>query len=130
MILAVDLGKKTTGLAISNGTIATPYHTVKHKNLGQAISSIIQIIELEQIDTVVIGYVEGAIKSFFENFAKKLRTKIPTIKVILWDETLTTRQAKDLQIKLQVPKTKRKIREHEIAASFLLQSYLDSQPNF
>ena len=130
MILGVDLGKKTTGLAISQGTIAAPYKTISHQSTKQLISPIIQIIEQETIDTVVIGYVEGTIKPLFENFAKKLKALKPDLKIIMWDETLTTRQAKDLQIKLQVSKTKRSIREHEIAASFLLQSYLDSQPNF
>lgn len=127
MILGVDLGQKTTGLAISQGQLASPYSTITHKNTREALSSMIQIIELERIDTVVIGFVEGKIRSLFENFAKNLKKQKPNLKIILWDETLTSRQAKDNMIKLHVPKMKRRSKEHEMAASFILQSYLDSQ---
>ncbi len=127
MILGIDLGQKTTGLAISQGQLASPYKTIKHKNINQAISSIVQIIELEGIDSVVIGFVEGKIKSFFEDFAKKLQKSKPDLKIILWDETLTSRQALDNMIKLQVPKMARAKKEHQFAASLILQSYLDSQ---
>ena len=127
MFLGIDLGKKTTGLAISAGQLASPYATIIHKNIAEAISSMIQIIELEGIDTVVIGFVEGKIKSFFENFAKKLKKQKPDIKIVMWDETLTSRQATQSMIKLGIAKSKRRLKEHEVAAALILQSYLDSR---
>lgn len=127
MILGVDLGQKTTGLAISSGQLASPYATITHKNMEQAATSLIRIIEQERIDTVVIGFVEGKIKKFFEDFATSLKQQNPSVEIVLWDETLTSRQAKDNMIKLHVPKMKRRSKEHEMAASFILQSYLDSQ---
>lgn len=126
MILGVDLGQKTTGLAISEGVMATPFGTIHHQSQEQALDAIARIIEQEKVDTVVVGFVEGKIKSLFENFAQKLRELLPRLRIILWDETLTTRQAKDSMIKLHVPKFKRGQKEHQVAASFLLQSYLDS----
>ena len=45
----------------------------------------------------------------------------------MWDETLTSGQAQDYMIKLAVPKMKRREKEHEVSASIILQSYLDSQ---
>jgi len=127
MILGIDLGQKTTGIAISEGQLASPYQTIKHKNLKDATSSIIQIIKLEKVDTVVIGFVEGKIKSFFEKFAKNLKTALPDLEVILWDETLTTRQATESMIKLGTAKLKRRQKEHEVSAALILQSYLDEQ---
>jgi putative Holliday junction resolvase len=126
MYLGIDLGEKTTGLAISEGLIASPYKTIKHKNTKDALSLVIQIIKLEHIDTVVIGYVEGKINKLFTDFAKNLRSQKPELTIIMQDETLTSLQATELQIKLSVPKTKRKEKEHEVAAAFILQSYLDS----
>ncbi|OGD92548.1 hypothetical protein A2697_04645 [Candidatus Curtissbacteria bacterium RIFCSPHIGHO2_01_FULL_41_44] len=127
MYLGIDLGRKTTGVAISAGQLASPYATITHKNIDQAVNSIVQTIELEGIATVVIGCVEGKIKTLFEGFAKKLHKQKPDLKIILWDETLTTGQATQTMIKLQVPKMRRRQKEHEVAAAIILQSYLDSQ---
>ncbi len=127
MYLGIDLGEKTTGLAISEGQIASPYKTIKHKNVKEASSLISQIIELENIDIVVIGFVEGKINKLFTDFAKHLRSQKPELTLAMQDETLTSLQATELQIKLSVPKTKRKEKEHEVAAAFILQSYLDAK---
>ncbi len=127
MILAIDLGQKKSGLAISAGNLATPYKTISHKNLEQAVTSLIRISEVEGVKTVVIGYVEGKTKKLFENFADLLKSKKPDLEIVMWDETLTTRQARDYMIKLQVPKMSKKNKEHQIAASIILQSYLDEK---
>lgn len=126
MILGIDLGEKTTGLAISESSLATPYKTITHKNNQEALASIIRIIEAEDVDTVVLGFVEGKIKPLFTNFAQKLQVHKPVLKVILWDETLTSRQATENMVKLGVAKKKRAHMQHEVAAAIILQSYLDS----
>lgn len=126
MFLGIDLGQKTTGLAISEGQIASPYKTITHKNTTEALSLIIRIIELENINTVVLGFVEGKINKLFTDFEKSLRAKKPDLTIVMQDETLTSLQAQDLQIKLSTPKTKRKEKEHEVAAAIILQSYLNS----
>lgn len=125
MILGIDLGKKTTGLSISSGQFATPLKTITHKSASEAIEKISAICTQESVDKVVLGFVEGKIKSIFLDFANKFRAKNPTIEVIMVDETFTTRQAQDSMIKLQISKNKRQKKEHEIAASIILQSYLE-----
>lgn len=127
VILAVDLGQKTTGLAISHGQLATPYSTITYSSLNLALTKIVDIIELENIDTVILGFVEGKIKPMFERFAQKLKKAKPNLKVILWDETLTSRQATESMVKLGIAKTRRAERRHEVAAALILQSYLDSR---
>ena len=127
MILAIDLGEKTTGLAVSDSTIATPLKTVTHKNQSEALVKIGQVIQEENVDTVVIGFVEGKIKSIFDTFAQKLKEINPKLNIIMVDETLTSLQARQTLIKLNVRKTKRAAKEHEVAASIILQSYLDSR---
>ena len=83
MILGVDLGEKTTGLATSDSLLASPYKTISHKNIEEAQKQVIRIIDQEKIDTVVVGFVEGKIKPMFTNFAKKLQDQ--KIKRIVFD---------------------------------------------
>ncbi|MBI3342422.1 Holliday junction resolvase RuvX [Candidatus Curtissbacteria bacterium] len=128
MYLGIDLGEKTTGLAVSDSSIATPLQTITHKNHQEALVKIGKIITEEKVDTVVLGFVEGKIKTMFETFATNLQVLIPDLKIIMWDETLTSLQARETLIKLQVPKFKRAAKEHEVAASLILQSYLDNRP--
>ena len=127
MIVRIDLGQKTTGLAISQGNFASPYSTIKHQSIKEAVEKIIKICNQLQAEKVVVGFVEGKIKSYFQSFVKNFGNENPEIEVILWDETMSTRQARDYMLKLQVPKTKRSQKEHEVAAAIILQSYLDSQ---
>ncbi|MBI2326794.1 Holliday junction resolvase RuvX [Candidatus Curtissbacteria bacterium] len=129
MILGIDLGQRITGLATSESSLATPYKTIKHQSRKEALRKIIEICDELRVDKVVVGFVEGKIKSLFENFASALKKARPNFQIVLWDETLTTRQARQTMIKLQVPKIKRRKLEHEVAAAIILQSYLDSIRN-
>ncbi len=125
MILGIDLGKKTTGMAISTGQIASPLKTITHKSTSEAIEKISSICSQESINTVVLGFVEGKIKSLFLDFANKFKARNPTIEIVMVDETFTSRQAQDSMIKLQIPKNKRRAKEDEMAACLILQSYLE-----
>lgn len=127
MYLGIDLGQKTTGLAVSDSSIASVYGTVTHKDENEALEKVCAVIDSENVDTVVIGFVEGKIKTLFVDFARKLKEIKPDLKIEMWDETLTSLQARETLIKLQVPKFKRAAKEHEIAASLILQGYLDSR---
>lgn len=127
MILGIDLGKKTTGLAISSGTIATPLATITHKSTADAVEKISAICKKESANKIVLGFVEGKIKSIFTDFQKQFKAKNSDIEIILVDETLTSRQATETMININIPKFKRQQRQHEIAASLILQSYLSEQ---
>ncbi|MEX2028720.1 MAG: Holliday junction resolvase RuvX [Candidatus Curtissbacteria bacterium] len=125
MILGIDLGAKTTGLAISDSNIATPYKTITHKNQKEAIEKIVKIISAENIDKVILGFVEGKIKKLFTDFQTGLKKEKPGLEIILWDETLTSGQARQTLVKLGIPKFRRREKEHEYAAAAILQTYLD-----
>ena len=127
MILGIDLGQKTTGLAISEGQLATPYKTITHKSQKEALVKILEICDAESIEKIVLGYVQGKISKLFENFAKEFGKVKPNVEVVMVDETLTTRQAQETMIKLQLSKKTRQKKEHEIAAVLILQSYLDER---
>lgn len=127
MILGIDLGKKTTGLAISSGTIASPLTTITHKNLKEAVEKISIICEEESIDQIVLGYVEGKIKSYFQSFAEKFKAKNSNVEIVMIDETLTSRQAVETMINIDLSKNKRREKEHEVAAALILQDYLENR---
>ena len=125
-MVGIDLGKKTTGIAISEGKLAHPYTTITHASTKEAVEKVAEIVKIENGQKVVIGTVEGKIAKMFANFASRLKKKMPNIDIILQDETLTSRQAQDTMIKLGIGKFRRRKKEHEIAAAIILQSYLQS----
>ncbi|MBI3282678.1 Holliday junction resolvase RuvX [Candidatus Curtissbacteria bacterium] len=127
MFLGIDLGQKTTGLAISSGELASPYKTITHKSLDDALAKVLAEINNLNASAVVVGFVEGKIKPMFVNFAKKLQKQKPDLKIVLWDETLTSRQATETVVKLGIAKRRRAQKQHEVAAALILQSYLDSR---
>lgn len=126
MILGIDLGQKTTGLAISEGNFASPYKTLSHKDQKEALNQILKIINDLSANKVVVGFVEGKIKKLFDDFASSLKVQRPNLEIILWDETLTSRQATETMIKLGIAQKRRQKKEHSVAASLILQSYLES----
>lgn len=126
MYLGIDLGRKKTGLATSEGLLATPYKIITHKSYKEALQKVIKEIEATKSDTVVLGFVPGKHQKYFENFKKALETSLPDLRIIMWEETMTTRQARQTMIKLHVPQSKKSKKEDTIAASIILQEYLDS----
>lgn len=127
MYLGIDLGAKTTGLAISEGQLASPYQTITHQSQKEAVEKVSVVVKDLSIRTVVLGFVEGKIKPLFTNFAKALKAKNPNLDIILWDETLTSGQARQTLIKLHIHQKKRAQKEHEAAAALILQSYLNEK---
>ena len=83
MLLGVDLGEKTTGLATSDSSLATPFKTITHKTNAEALEKITKEIDDLGVNTVVVGFVEGKIKPFFENFVNKLQAQRPSIKTVV-----------------------------------------------
>lgn len=126
MYLGIDLGRKKTGLAISEGSIASPYKTITHESLAQAVEKTVHEIDNLDAKIVVLGYVEGKNKAYFEKFAKLIKSKRPNLKIIMEDETLTTGQARQTMVKFGLPQKKKSKKEDAIAASIILQGYLNA----
>ncbi len=132
--LGLDLGEKTLGIALSQtGIIAQNLKTIffSTQKYDQLIGPLQEIIYKYQIKTIILGYPKHmnndiGIKAKISNdFKKMLENKFVQIKVILWDERLSTVQA------IQMLKTNNKKRgkilkmKDEIAAAIILQNYLD-----
>lgn len=125
-VMALDLGDVWVGTALSDPLkiIAKPYQTVK---LPELVSFLHELFKKEQIDTIVIGYPRTMRDTESQQTKKVLLQKeileneFPLKKYILWDERLSSKQAKTIQ--RQNSKTD-SIKEHSIAAALILETYL------
>ncbi len=125
-ILALDLGDVWTGTAISDPLkiISTPLKTIKTINL---INEIQEIINNKNIEKIIIGYPktmkgnESHQTKKILNLKEKIQTKFKNIKIILWDERLSSKRAN--LIKKSTNKED-KIHKHSIAAALILELYL------
>lgn len=133
-ILAVDPGEKRLGLAISDpsGTIANPLATLKHRSRDQDADQIVQIAAEYHVERIVVGQaldetgqptLEGRRAA---RLAGAIRTRT-TIPVDLWDESGSTQEARAGQITLGVRRSKRRGHLDSLAATVILQSYLDAR---
>ena len=133
--LGLDLGDKTLGIAISDalGMMAHGVETFTFKtaHYKHALEHVVNLVEKEQISTVIIGMpkhmnnTEGDRAEISRRFGKKLEGLV-NAKIILWDERLTTLQAERLLIEGGVRRENRKSYIDKIAATMILQNYLDA----
>ena len=135
-VLAVDPGEKRLGLAISDlsGTIANPLTVINHISRPTDAQKIIEVVQETQAELIIIGQaldVDGqpgpqARKS--ERLAETIQS-ITDVPVVLWDESHSTDMAQEARRKMGVNRKKRKGHLDDIAATVILQSYLDAQRN-
>jgi len=131
-VLAVDPGEKRIGLAISDptGTLARPLCVVKHTAREKDASEIIQIAEHEGVSLIVVGWAldaEGRV-GYSARKAQRLADALAEqtgIPIRMWDESGTTRAAIESRIELGVSRKKRKGHLDDLAASILLQDFLN-----
>ena len=133
-ILALDLGDKWVGTAIADplGITCRPLQTLPVDKLDDGLQA---ILEKEPITTIVVGYpktVSGGTHSAQTEkiLAQKdvLASKFTTVgnrKItwVLWDERFSSKRAAAVQGSAKGKEAK--LRSHSIAASFILQNYLD-----
>lgn len=136
--LGLDLGSKTLGISISDktNTIASIYKTIffKEDDYDSLIPQLIEIIDVENIDVIVLGFPKnmnntlGKRAEITLQFKKNLEEKI-NIKVELMDERLTSVISNDVLISANVSRKKRKKKVDGMAALLILQSYIDRKRN-
>lgn len=122
--LGIDYGLKKIGLALSEGTLASPFAILTTTSLANAFSKVESVITKEGIEVVVIGVSEsGLSRQITQAFIAKLKSSSP-VQIIEVAETLSTQNAKKRLRELGVSKEKRK-QDDSMAAAVLLQEYLD-----
>ncbi|QSO52614.1 Holliday junction resolvase RuvX [Alicyclobacillus curvatus] len=131
-ILAIDYGTVRIGLALSDpsGFLAQSLDVLKRRSDDDAIMRIAEIAREREASEMVVGLPlnmngsEGEKADICRAFAAKLeeRTGLP---VHLFDERLTTVAAQRTLIEQDVRRSKRKQVVDAVAATVLLQTYLD-----
>jgi putative Holliday junction resolvase len=133
-IMGLDVGDRTIGVAVSDemGWTAQGVETIKRQSNEKDFARLHALIEQYQVAEIVVGLpknMNGTIgprgeicQAFADQIAK--RTSLP---VRLWDERLTTMAAERMLIAADVSRQKRKKVIDKMAATLILQGYLDAR---
>ena len=138
-ILGLDFGSKTVGVAVSDELLLTAQgvEIVRRQSPGklrQTLARIEEIIKEYHVEKIVLGYpknmnnTEGDRCEKTKEFQAMLERRTG-LEVVLWDERLTTVAAEQVLMESGVRREHRKEYVDQIAASMILQGYLDYRKN-
>lgn len=135
--IGLDLGSRTLGVALSDptGLIASSYTIIRHEeNYKQLVDEVKKIIDEKNVDEIVLGLPKNMNNTLGEkaNLSMKFKEMLETSlnkKVHLIDERLTTVEATNILLSNDTSRKKRKKVIDSVAASIILQSFLDRERN-
>ncbi len=133
-ILALDVGSKRIGLAVSDelGFIAQALKTLDTKGRQRDIDSIIRIVNEMDVSEIVVGMPynmngsEGPQAQKVSEFADQL-SRATSVPVLKWDERMSTLAAEKILLEADLSRLKRRKVIDKVAAAIILQGYLDSK---
>lgn len=133
IIISVDLGKARTGLAVSDktGFLASPLMMIEEKSETKRLEKVAKAVTDNKAELVVVGLPknmdgsEGDSAKSAREFACQL-SEMTGIKTVMQDERGTTITAHNYLSTRDVRGKKRKAQVDIVAASIILQDYLDS----
>ena len=133
-ILAVDLGLTRTGIAVSDPRemLASPVATLEERDLERLARRVADTVREQRAEHIVVGHPRnmdgsrGESARRAEDFAARLR-ELTGLEVALWDERMTTVSAIGYLNQTDVRGKKRKQVVDTVAATIILQDYLDSR---
>lgn len=124
--LGVDYGKKKMGLSVSEGQVASPLSVIKITGLNDGAEKISQVIQREEVDLVVVGVAEsGEARKISKKLVAELKKRHEIVQVMEFEETLSSFEARELMLELNIPKKKRQD-EDAYSAVLILQNFLNS----
>jgi putative Holliday junction resolvase len=130
--MGIDFGDKRTGVSISdlNAVLAGESFIITEPDSASTVDKIVEIAKDREVSEIVVGLPKNmngtigvrGLKSVV--FAERLRERT-SVNVVLWDERLTTVDANRILTETGNLGKKRKEKTDAVAASLILQSYLD-----
>lgn len=135
-IMGIDFGEARIGIAVSDplGITAQAVETISwYKEWKKPIERIEALMKTYPCDTIVVGFpvnMNGTIGERGERtrqFINKLKQAFPGVTVVQWDERLSTEQSKQALIEMGIHSRKHKGKIDQMAASLILQSYMDAK---
>ncbi|MEG0238173.1 MAG: Holliday junction resolvase RuvX [Clostridium sp.] len=135
-ILGLDVGQKTIGIAISDplGYTAQGITTIRRTKKAQDVLDVKKICDEYKVEKLVVGLpknMDGSIGfagEKIQEFSKLLEEGI-NLEIIFWDERLTTVAAHRAMLEADLSRGKRKKIVDKVAATYILQGYLDRISN-
>ncbi len=132
-IIALDIGAKRIGVAVSDGLgmLAHPLITLKWKGLPQLIVDMKKLADENETTTFVIG-VPYTMRGTYSEKTTEIKAIIDELKkqsdwtIIEVDERLTTKMAHKTLHNVGKKPSKHRDKVDQIAAVHILQMYLDS----
>jgi len=131
-ILALDVGRKRIGLAVSDplGLTAQGLMVLERRDWDQDLERLLEIARPYQVQEVLVGlprHLNGRLGEQAEEIlalAQALGEALQA-KVVTWDERLSTVEAERLLIEADMSRRRRRRVVDQVAATLILQAYLD-----
>lgn len=132
-IMGIDYGDARTGVAMSDllCTLVGSTAVVPSRNTEKAIADIVRMAKESEVGKIVVGLprnmdgTEGARAELCREFAQKLH-EATGLEVVMWDERRTTVEAHNILSQHNYHGQKRKNTVDAVAASLILEGYLNS----
>ena len=132
-ILALDLGKRRIGLALSDelGITAQGLATLHRTRVREDLAKLGQLIRENNVSLILMGNPvhmsgqEGRQSDYSREFGERLKA-FARVDIKLWDERLTTVEAQRVLRESGISLQKRNQAVDRLSAVILLESYLDS----
>ncbi len=132
-IMGIDYGDARTGVALSDllCSIVGSTTVVPSRNTEKAIADIVRIAKENEVGSIVVGLprnmdgTEGTRAELCREFAQKLH-EATGLDVTMWDERRTTVEAHNILSQHNYHGQKRKNTVDAVAASLILEGYLNS----
>ena len=133
--LGLDLGSRTLGIAKSDslGLIASSYQVIRHhEEYDRLVLEVVDLVKELGIDAIVLGFPKnmnntiGPKGELSLEFKEELEKHL-SIPIYLQDERLSTKSAADMLISADLSRKSRKQVVDSVAATIILQSYLDKE---
>ena len=133
--MALDVGDKTIGVAISDSLLLTAQSrpTLRRKTLQFDLEALRRLAEENEVHQVVVGQPlhmdgrESPQSQKVSRFAEELH-KVLDLPIVFWDERLTSFEAEQHLEQMGLNWRQRREQIDKIAAMIILQNYLDSRP--
>ncbi len=131
-VMAIDYGDAHTGVALSDptGLLTGTTTTINSWRQEVVVDELTKLIEQHRPDEVVLGFpknmdgTDGRKAELYRELAVRLE-EAAGVKVVLWDERRTTIDAHNILFRQGKDGRKRKKIVDAVAASLILESYLD-----
>lgn len=134
-IMGLDFGSKTVGVAVSDPLYVTAQgveiiRREQENKLRKTLARIEELVREYEVEEIVLGLPKNMNNSIGERAEKTLEFKEMLerrtgLNVVMWDERLTTVAADKTMMEVGVRRENRKKYVDQIAATFILQGYLD-----